>query len=179
MKFSLLSKNFISQRPHPQKSKCLVWLVLASGGYQLLRWNGRTRKRERDLLAGTYVSLIAVKTFIFLSVSCTLCMSRKYFGVFQDCSLLFSKLLSLSHTLTSCVCMCVYVCGCVCSSSDMVDGEGSPVPIAAILSPVLLAGGTCVDSYFSPDLVPVLDLSLTCHGMQTTLLYNSPPHSGI
>ena len=112
MKFSLFSKNFISQRPHPQKLKCLVWLVLASGGYQLLRWNGRTRKRERDLLAGTYVSLIAVETFIFLSVSCTLCMSRKYFGVFQDCSLLFSKLLSLSHTLTPCVCMCVCVGVC-------------------------------------------------------------------
>jgi hypothetical protein len=64
------------------------------------------------------------------------------------------------------------------SSSDMVDGEGSPVPIAAILSPVLLAGGTCVDSYFSPSLVPVLDLSLTCHKLQATLVHNSPPYPG-
>ena len=60
----------------------------------------------------------------------------------------------------------------------MVDGEGTPVAIATILSPVLLAGGTCVDSYFSPDLVPVLDLSLACHEMQATLVYISPSHSG-
>ena len=65
------------------------------------------------------------------------------------------------------------------SSSDVVDGEGSPVPIAAIISPVLLAGGTCVDSYFSPSLVPVLDLSLTCHKLQATLVHNSPPYPGI
>ena len=79
-----------------------------------------------------------------------------------------------------CVCVCVRVCvkpklsvSHLSVSTDLVDGGGAPLPIASILSPVLLAGGTCVDSYFSPQLVPVSDLSLTCHGMQTTVMYNT------
>ena len=64
------------------------------------------------------------------------------------------------------------------SGIDAVDGEGAVSSIASVLSPVLLAGGTCVDSFFSPELVPVSDLSLTCNEMQATLFHKTSSHPG-
>lgn len=62
--------------------------------------------------------------------------------------------------------------------ADLVDEGGSPVPLASILSPVSLAGCTCVDSTFSPQFVPVSDFSLTCHSMQVTLIHITPSNPG-
>lgn len=62
--------------------------------------------------------------------------------------------------------------------ADLIDEEGAPVPLASILSPISLAGCTCVDSTFSPEFVPVSDFSLTCHSMQITLIHIPPPDPG-
>lgn len=62
--------------------------------------------------------------------------------------------------------------------ADLVDEGGSPIPLASILSPVSLAGCTCVDSTFSPQFVPVSDFSLTCHSMQVTLIHITPSNPG-
>lgn len=60
----------------------------------------------------------------------------------------------------------------------MIDEEGAPVPLASVLSPVSLAGCTCVDSTFSPQFVPVSDFSLTCHSMQIALIHIPPSNPG-